>query len=71
MKITILISVILLILNACQGRNMPLRPTLTKEKLDVNHSTVLHKPKPTSMGKKNTSRKTARRRKKHRRMAKA
>ena len=57
MKITILISVILLILNACQGRNMPLRPTLTKEKLDVNHSTVLHKPKPTSMGKKNTSRK--------------
>jgi len=59
MKITILASVILLILNACQGRNMPLGPTLTKEKLDVNHSTVLHKPKPTSMGKKNTSRKIA------------
>ena len=57
MKITILISVILLILNACQGRNMPLGPTLTKEKLYVNHSTVLHKP--TSMGKKNTSRNIA------------
>ena len=59
MKITILVSVILFILNACQGRNMPLKPTLTKEKLDENHSTVLHKPKPTSIGKKNTPNKIA------------
>lgn len=40
MKITILVSVILFILNACQGRNMPAELGKTKQVLDNNQSKI-------------------------------